>query len=245
MTNQETRSEEENAIHLNYMREALSMAELALHTSETPVGCVIVHPSHGIIGRGMNATNRTRNGTMHAEFIAINEILSPSPESSNASSLTNLSSKSPPFVTENEEERKSLYPFPPRILNESTLYVTVEPCIMCASLLRQFGIKRVFFGASNEKFGGTGGVLDVHLGNGKVSGIESNETVRTTSNQEEQMAHRRNGDYEVSGGWLREEAIVMLRRFYVQENGRAPEPRRKADRVLKLEVEPLEGGGGV
>jgi tRNA-specific adenosine deaminase 2 len=24
--------------------------------------------------------------------------------------------------------------------------------------------------------------------------------------------------YEVSGGWLREEAIVMLRRFYVQEN---------------------------
>lgn len=31
---------------------------------------------------------------------------------------------------------------------------------------------------------------------------------------------REEGDYEVSGGWLREEAILMLRRFYVQENGR-------------------------
>lgn len=26
--------------------------------------------------------------------------------------------------------------------------------------------------------------------------------------------------FEVSGGWLREEAIMLLRRFYVQENGR-------------------------
>ena len=34
----------------------------------------------------------------------------------------------------------------------------------------------------------------------------------------------------------------MLRRFYVQENGRAPEPRGKKERVLKLEVEPLVEG---
>lgn len=26
--------------------------------------------------------------------------------------------------------------------------------------------------------------------------------------------------YEVSGGWLREEAILLLRRFYLQENGK-------------------------
>ncbi|RDL41611.1 uncharacterized protein BP5553_01590 [Venustampulla echinocandica] len=132
---------------------------------------------------------------MHAEFIAINEILAP-PKRHN-----------------------------PSILRECTLYVTVEPCIMCASLLRQFRIKKVFFGASNEKFGGTGGVLDVHLGNGKKAP------------EGEEM-----GDYEVSGWWLREEAIVMLRKFYVQENDRAPEPRNKKDRVLKLEVEPLVEG---
>lgn len=39
--------------------------------------------------------------------------------------------------------------------------------------------------------------------------------------------------YEVSGGWLREEAIMMLRRFYVQENGKAPVPRPKKERVLR------------
>jgi tRNA-specific adenosine deaminase 2 len=117
---------------------------------------------------------------------------------------------------------------------------------MCASLLRQFGISKVFFGASNEKFGGTGGVLDIHSGNGRRI-------------KEGEARQRVEGDYEVSGGWLREEAIILLRRFYVQENERgelflfpltyfldctdvliAPEPRnRTGERVLKLEVEPL------
>lgn len=46
--------------------------------------------------------------------------------------------------------------------------------------------------------------------------------------------------YEVSGGWLREEAIMMLRRFYVQENGKAPVPRPKKERVLR---EDFDGAG--
>lgn len=46
---------------------------------------------------------------------------------------------------------------------ETTLYVTIEPCIMCASALRQVGIKRVVFGAGNERFGGNGSVLPVHM----------------------------------------------------------------------------------
>lgn len=50
----------------------------------------------------------------------------------------------------------------PRILPETTLYVTVEPCVMCASALRQYGIGAVYFGCSNDRFGGTGGVLRIH-----------------------------------------------------------------------------------
>ena len=64
----------------------------------------------------------------------------------------------------------------------------------------------MYFGASNEKFGGTGGVLNIHRANGRP---DDGEGLRYEE-----------GDYEVSGGWLREEAIVLLRRFYVQENGR-------------------------
>ena len=44
----------------------------------------------------------------------------------------------------------------------TTLYVTVEPCIMCASALRQLGIKEVFYGCDNDRFGGCGSVLGVN-----------------------------------------------------------------------------------
>ncbi|KIN07968.1 hypothetical protein OIDMADRAFT_37286 [Oidiodendron maius Zn] len=198
------------------MHEALAMATLALLGDETPVGCVFVHDGK-IIGRGMNATNRTYNGTRHAEFIAINDILS-------------------------QKDPNGLPLYGPEILADCDLYVTVEPCIMCASLLRQIGIRRVYFGAQNEKFGGTGGVLNVHLGNGKRV-LETD--YRVDDGKDASKGRCVEGDYEVSGGWLREEAIVMLRRFYVQENERAPEPRSKKERILKLEVEPMiEGDNG-
>jgi len=151
-----------------------TQGELALQTNEVPVGCVFVH-SNKIIGRGMNATNRTCNGTRHAEFIAIDHILSSSA-------------------------------YGPEILKECDLYVTIEPCIMCASLLRQIGVRKVYFGGGNERFGGTGGVLNVQRGNGRVA------------EEDGKMDEDNDGDYKVSGGWLREEAIVLLRKFYVQDN---------------------------
>lgn len=145
---------EDRAYHERFMREAINMvshcahllhfcctvsrimeltnhvhqAELALTSDETPVGCVFVKDGE-IIGRGMNETNRTLNGTRHAEFVAIAGILSKNPIS---------------------------------ILSETDLYVTVEPCVMCASMLRQYGIRAVYFGCWNERFGGTGGVLNMH-----------------------------------------------------------------------------------
>jgi tRNA-specific adenosine deaminase 2 len=50
---------------------------------------------------------------------------------------------------------------PPSILEETDLYVTVEPCIMCASVLRQFRIRAVYFGCLNDRFGGCGGVMRI------------------------------------------------------------------------------------
>ena len=82
----------------------------------------------------------------------------------------------------------------PSILHTTDLYVTVEPCVMCASALRQFGIRSVYFGCLNDRFGGTGGVMTVHMDEGV------------------------DPPYPVYGGLFREEAIMLLRRFYVQEN---------------------------
>jgi len=46
--------------------------------------------------------------------------------------------------------------------------------------------------------------------------------------------------YPVYGGIYRDEAIMLLRRFYVQENEKAPEPKQKKNRELKTEILPFE-----
>jgi tRNA(Arg) A34 adenosine deaminase TadA len=63
------------SFHLWSLKLTHLQAQKALETNETPVGCVFVHNGE-IIGRGMNATNRTANGTRHAELVAIAQILS-------------------------------------------------------------------------------------------------------------------------------------------------------------------------
>jgi tRNA-specific adenosine deaminase 2 len=73
--------------------------------------------------------NNILQGTRHAEFLAIAEMLQTYPKSA---------------------------------IKETDLYVTVEPCIMCTAALRQYGIRSVFVGTHNERFGGVGGVLTVH-----------------------------------------------------------------------------------
>lgn len=49
-----------------------------------------------------------------------------------------------------------------RLLAQSTLYVTCEPCIMCAGALASVRIKRVYFGCHNDRFGGCSSVLSLH-----------------------------------------------------------------------------------
>lgn len=44
---------------------------------------------------------------------------------------------------------------------ECTLYVTLEPCAMCAGAIINARIPRVVFGASDEKYGACGSVCDL------------------------------------------------------------------------------------
>jgi len=184
----------ENVKHLKWMKEAMGMAEEALAAGEVPVGCVFVRDERVIV-RARNRTNELRNATRHAELEAID------------------------FILANKEltPEPSTYP-----LSTTTLYVTVEPCIMCASALRQMGIKQVFYGCGNDRFGGCGSVLGVN----KV------------------VEHPVHPSYQATGGFCREEAILILRRFYITENTNAPVPRSKANRVFKTEINPLTFGEG-
>lgn len=54
--------------HERFMRKAIEMAELALASDETPVGCVFVHKGE-VIGRGINGTNASLNVSSPITFI--------------------------------------------------------------------------------------------------------------------------------------------------------------------------------
>ncbi|KAI9596499.1 cytidine deaminase-like protein [Syncephalis fuscata] len=100
------------------------------------------------------------------------------------------------------------------VFKECDLYVTVEPCVMCASALRQLGFQNVYFGCRNERFGGCGSVISVHT----------------------DFASSQYPPLRIHEGYYREEAILWLRRFYLRENEHAPEPKRKTNRTLNESI---------
>ena len=48
-------------------------------------------------------------------------------------------------------------------LDDCALYVTLEPCPMCAGAILNARIPRVFYGARDEAFGACGGVLNLFM----------------------------------------------------------------------------------
>ena len=48
-------------------------------------------------------------------------------------------------------------------LHKATLYVTMEPCPMCAGAILNARIRRVFYGARDDVMGACGGVLNLYM----------------------------------------------------------------------------------
>jgi tRNA(adenine34) deaminase len=49
-------------------------------------------------------------------------------------------------------------------LPETTIYVTLEPCAMCAGAISLARVPRLVYGAADPKGGATGGVIDLYEG---------------------------------------------------------------------------------
>jgi tRNA(adenine34) deaminase len=59
--------------HVHHVEMALEEAAIADAEDEVPVGAVVVHPDHGVIGRGHNMREQLTDPTAHAEMIAITQ----------------------------------------------------------------------------------------------------------------------------------------------------------------------------
>ncbi len=75
-------------------------------------------------------------------------------------------------------------------LVDTTLYVTLEPCTMCAGAMVHARVKRLVFAANEPRTGAVGSVYDIP--------------------RDERLNHR----LEVTAGVLAEESSVLLREFF-------------------------------
>jgi tRNA(adenine34) deaminase len=80
-------------------------------------------------------------------------------------------------------------------LTDTTLYVTLEPCVMCASAVVHARVRRLVFGAWDPRAGGAGSIVNVF----SLPGLN----------------HR----VDVFGGVLMEECAALLQQFFAQRRG--------------------------
>ncbi|XP_061602676.1 tRNA-specific adenosine deaminase 2 [Cololabis saira] len=162
-----------------FMSKAFEMGHDALQNGEVPVGCLMVYDG-AVVGKGRNEVNETKNATRHAEMVALDQVMD--------------------WCRRGDRDLRS-------VCRRVALYVTVEPCVMCAAALRLLQIPLVVYGCSNERFGGCGSVLDVSSADLPQTGTP----------------------FKCVSGHRGDEAVEMLKTFYRQENPNAPKPKTRKD----------------
>ncbi|RZA15962.1 MAG: nucleoside deaminase [Proteobacteria bacterium] len=83
-------------------------------------------------------------------------------------------------------------------LQNCTLYVTLEPCLMCAGVIYQARLPRVVYGAKDPKGGAVGSLYQL--------------------NEDTRLNHR----YEVASGLLAADSARLLSGFFQRKRGKIP-----------------------
>ena len=95
-------------------------------------------------------------------------------------------------------------------LPDCTVYVTLEPCIMCAGLMHQARIGRCVFGAPDPKAGALGTLYSIH--------------------EDERLNH----NFEVTAGVLEDQCAQLLRDFFKMRRTQQKEAKRLAREAAQV-----------
>lgn len=152
----------------DYMRMALDEARRAASLDEVPIGAVVVY-------RPIDPA--TRRPLQEPRVIA---------RACNLRETTRDPSAHAEFLAMRQAARE----LDAWRLTGCTVYVTLEPCVMCAGLMHQARIDRCVYGASDQKAGAVGTLYAV--------------------NADERLNHT----FEATPGVLEEECAALLRSFF-------------------------------
>ncbi|WP_241158165.1 MULTISPECIES: nucleoside deaminase [unclassified Adlercreutzia] len=158
----------------DYMTMALAEARRAASLGEVPIGAVVVYEP---IDRG------TRKSLAAPRVIA------------RACNLRE-STKDPAGHAEFLAMKQAARELDAWRLTDCTVYVTLEPCIMCAGLMHQARVSRCVYGAPDSKAGALGTLYSVHADS------------------------RLNHTFAVTSGVLAEECAGELKRFFAERRGK-------------------------
>lgn len=122
---------EQLKIDVDFMIQALKEAQAAAEEGEVPVGCVIVANDAKVKGKKVTSTGR-----IIARAHNLTETLRDPTAHAEMQAITSASSY-----------------MGGKYLDKCTLYVTVEPCPMCAAALNWAQIGRVVYGCADPKRG--------------------------------------------------------------------------------------------
>lgn len=122
---------EQLKIDVDFMIQALKEAQAAAEEGEVPVGCVIVANDVKVKGKKVTSTGR-----IIARAHNLTETLKDPTAHAEMQAITSASSY-----------------MGGKYLDKCTLYVTVEPCPMCAAALNWSQIGRVVYGCADPKRG--------------------------------------------------------------------------------------------
>lgn len=179
----------------HYMALALEQARLGMERGEVPIGAVLVDDATGeVLASAHNETETASDPTAHAEMLCLRRAAAAA-------------------------GRSGAW----RAVGTASLFVTAEPCPMCAGAIMQSRIPRVVYGCRNDRLGADGSYVSLFPPwRGGDGGVDESRA----------PPHPFHPNVDIERGVSHDECQELLKLFFRRrrvENARAKEQQRQEE----------------